>query len=154
MIRRAKFVTRLSLSGIGLLLLCFGLASCVQPAPVFVGWDTAAGETTGPKSVVSLDWSGRPGLVASIDGKPVGGRCVQAELLPGRHVITYAYHTAEFGQHPQGTIELEMQAGHAYALSVKLCFWCSPRRFAVWVDDRTTGELVWGKRPDWPAWYL
>jgi hypothetical protein len=49
---------------------------------------------------------------------------------------------------------MEFKACHSYQFGLKLCFWCSPRKYAVWIDDKTTGELVWGKRPDWPFWFL
>jgi hypothetical protein len=101
-----------------------------------------------------LDWSDLPGVIASIDGHNVGHGYNKAPLSPGRHTITYAYYPAEFGVHPQGTLELSLQAGHAYEFRVDLCYWCSPRRYAVWVRDTTTGELVWGKEPDWPSWWL
>jgi hypothetical protein len=102
----------------------------------------------------NLDWSTLPGVITSIDGNRVGNGYKKAKLLPGSHVIEYAYSPVEFGEHPRGTIALELQAGHLFEFRLKLCFWCNPRKFAVWVDDNSTGETVWGKHPDWPSWFL
>lgn len=133
------------------------MISCAHHSPVYWG----AGEWVAPKTAAAervqsagIDWSKLPGVITSIDGQNVGNGFKQGKLPPGKHVIEYVYHTAEFGAHPKGSFELTVEAGHAYQFNLKLCFWCHPRRFAVWVDDQTTGALVWGQRPDWPSWWL
>jgi hypothetical protein len=145
------------MNSIVLLLLSSLIISCSHYSPIYWGW----GEWTGPDlsglandSVAGLDWSKLPGVIVSIDGNSLGTGYKKARLLPGKHVIEYAYYTAQFGAHPKGTIEMDLKAGHLYEFGLKLCFWCNPRKYAVWVDDNTTGELVWGKRPEWPSWYL
>ena len=133
------------------------LASCASDSPIHAGadvWlapDTAAVENG---AMARLDWSPLPGVIALIDGKTAGAGYKQARLSPGRHVIDYAYYPAEFGVHPKGRMEIALAPGHSYEFRIKLCFWCAPRSYAVWVDDKTTGETAWGKRPAWPAWYL
>jgi hypothetical protein len=139
------------------LLLLSLLVSCAHHSPVFWGWGEWAGADVagvGDDLLAGFDWSELPGVIASIDGNRVGTGYKKAKLRPGRHVIEYAYSPAEFGAHPTGIIEIDLAAGHLYEFRVKLSFWCMPRRFAVWVDDKTTGEAVWGKRPDWPSWWL
>ena len=133
------------------------MASCAGHSPFREG----SGEWVDPNPAVSengpmarLDWSTLPGVITLIDAKGIGAGYQRARLSPGRHVIEYAYYPAEFGVHPKGSMEIDLTPGHAYEFRIKLCFWCMPRRYAVWVDDKTRGEKVWGKRPDWPAWYL
>jgi len=145
------------MTGIILLLLSSLIISCSHYSPIYWGW----GEWTGPglygvedNSRAGFDWSKHPGVITSIDGNNVGDGYKKAKLSPGRHVIQYAAYPAEFGAHPKGTVEIDLQADHVYEFGLKLCYWCKPRSYAVWVDDRTTGELVWGKRPDWPSWFL
>ena len=142
-----------------LLVMCLAtlLVSCANLSPASWGaseWKGTGTAGVATASLASLDWSKLPGVIAAIDGTKVGTGYNQAQLAPGRHVIEYAYHTAEFGAHPQGKFGIDLHAGHAYEFNIKLCFWCSPRKSAVWVDDLTSNTLVWGKRPDWPAWYL
>lgn len=131
--------------------------SCAQHSPIYRGW----GEWVGPDVtglgndlIATFDWSGTPGMITTIDENHLGDGYTMARLAPGRHVIEYAYYTAEFGAHPMGKIELDLAPGHVYAIGLQLCYWCHPRKYAVWVDDRTSGGLIWGKRPDWPSWYL
>jgi len=143
------------LKGAALLLVVL-VASCASYSPA--RWTTKEWSDPALGSLASLradlDWSDLPGVIASIDGHNVGHGYNKARLSAGRHSIAYAYYPAEFGVHPQGTFELSLQADHAYEFRVDLCFWCSPRKYAVWVRDTTTGELVWGKKPDWPSWWL
>lgn len=145
------------MSGIALLFLALPIASCAPYLPA----DCATNEWAGPDvagmrgdRVANLDWSKLPGVIALLDGQSAGACYERAKLKPGPHVIEYAYYPAEFGAHPRGTVEIDLKQGHVYDFRIKLCFWCTPRRFAVWIEDRTTGEPVWGKRPDWPSWYL
>ena len=141
-----------------LLLLALALvASCASFAPDRAG----SGEWVSPNvapderaAIANLDWSTLPGVITLIDGREVGAGYRQARLAPGRHVIEYAYYPAAFGDHPKGRMEIELMSGHSYEFRIKLCFWCMPRKYAVWMDNKTSREKVWGKRPDWPAWYL
>lgn len=145
------------LSKLNLLLLSTLIVSCAHTSPIYRGggeWVGSNLTAPGNDFIATFDWSRLPGIVTLIDESRVGTGYKRARLLPGRHVIAYAYHPAEFGVHPKGTIEIDLVAGHAYEFGVRLCFWCTPRKYAVWVDDKTTGEKVWGKRPDWPSWYL
>jgi hypothetical protein len=140
-----------------LLLLPMVMISCAHDSPVFWGWgEWAASDVAGVENelISGFDWYKNPGVITSIDGNSVGNGYKRARLLPGRHVIEYASYPAKFGGHPKGRIEIELKAGHLYEFRLELCFWCMPRKYAVWVDNKTTGKLVWGKRPDWPCWYL
>lgn len=133
------------------------LFSCSHYSPIYWGWGEWVGSdvaATGKRSIASFDWSSLPGVITAIDGNSVGDGYKKAKLAPGRHLVEYAYYPAEFGVHPQGRIEIDLTAGHSYELGLRLCFWCKPRKYAIWVDDTTTGQVVWGKRPDWPFWYL
>jgi hypothetical protein len=139
------------------LLLFLLITSCSHYSPIYWGWEEWAGSDVAgmqDELVTNLDWSKNPGVITSIDGNSVGHGYKKAKLLPGRHVIEYASYPAEFGVHPRGTIEIDLKKGHSYEFRIKLCFWCTPRKYAVWVDDNTTDEEVWGKRPDWPSWFL
>lgn len=133
------------------------LVSCAYYSPIywdFVEWDSP--DITGLENdlIVHFGWFKQPGTIASIDGNILGAGFNRARLSSGRHVIEYADYPAEFGEHPKGKIEIELIAGHSYEFNMKYCFWCAPRKYAVWVEDKTTNEKVWGKRPDWPSWYL
>jgi len=140
-----------------LLLLSLLMASCAHYSPIYWGWgEWAVSDVTGLENglVAYVDWSTLPGVITSIDGHTVGSGHKKAKLLPGSHVIEYAYYPAEFGVHPKGTIAIQLEAGHSYEFCIRLCFWCNPRKYAVWVDDKTTAEAVWGRHPDWPSWFL
>ena len=140
-----------------LLLLSTLLISCAHYSPIYWGWGEWVGSNVSAYEndlIASFDWSKLPGVITLIDESSVGTGYKKARLSPGRHVIEYAYYAAEFGVHPRGIIEIDLTGGHSYEFGLKLCFWCTPRRYAVWVDDKTTSEMVWGKRPDWPSWYL
>lgn len=139
------------------LLLSSLMVSCAYYSPIYWGWSEWVGSDVAAVDndfITSMDWSKLPGVITLIDGSAVGAGYKKAKLLPGRHVIEYAYYTAEFGMHPRGIIEIDLTAGHSYEFGIKLCFWCMPRKYAVWIDDKTTSEKVWGKHPDWPSWYL
>lgn len=101
----------------------------------------------------SLDWSGLPGVIAAIDGPTLRDGFDKAKLPPGRHLIEYEYYPAEFGTHPKGTIEIQLVGGHSYEFRSKLCYWCSPRKHAEWILDRSTNELAGAALPTWPSWY-
>ncbi len=140
-----------------LLLLSLLMSSCAHYSPIYWGWgEWAASDVTGLENglVAYVDWSTLPGVIISIDGNTVGSGYKKAKLLPGSHIMEYAYYTGEFGVNPKGTIAIQLEAGHSYEFRIKLCFWCNPRKYAVWVDDKTTAEVVWGRHPDWPSWFL
>jgi hypothetical protein len=140
-----------------LLLLSSLMVSCSHDSPIYWGWGEWVGSDVADVAdglTARFDWSTLPGVITSIDESRVGSGYKEARLSPGRHVIEYAYSPAAFGEHPRGIIEIDLTAGHSYGFGLKLCFWCMPRRYAVWVDDKTTSREVWGKRPDWPSWYL
>jgi len=131
--------------------------SCAYYSPIYWGYGEWAGSeslSAAEDSIAGFEWYKRPGVITSIDGKSVGEGYKKAKLFPGRHVIEYADHPAAFGGHPKGIIEIDVKAGHQYAFNIKYCFWCKPRRYAVWIEDTTISEVVWGSRPDWPFWYL
>jgi hypothetical protein len=97
-----------------------------------------------------FDWSKHPGTIISIDGvTDVRTGFKSARLRPGKHIISYADHPDEFGIHPKGSFDMEMKSGHQYRFGIRYCFTCTPRKYAVWIDDTTTGEIAWGSRPDW-----
>lgn len=140
------------------LLLAGLLASCsARYSPVFAGWgewaDPGAGELRG-EAAATLDWADWPTAIQSIDGKAVGTGYKRARLTPGLHTVAYLYNPAEFGARPRGTAQVAFAQGHSYRFNIKLCFWCIPRKYAVWIDDSTTGRVVWGAEPDWPWWML
>jgi hypothetical protein len=140
-----------------LLLLSSLMVSCAYYSPIYWGWGEWAGpDVAGVENtlIADFDWSRLPGVITSIDGTSIGNGYKKARLSPGIHRLEYAYFPAEFGTHPRGILELNLVAGHLHEFRIQLCFWCMPRRYAVWVDDKTTGESVWGKRPDWPSWWL
>jgi len=120
---------------------------CIDP----VGADQEA------DSMAVIDWSDWPDMVTSIDAD----KCVShdklgykaARVLPGKHVVEYSNYVHDFG-HVAGRIELVVQKGHRYQFGFDTCYWCQPRKFAVWIDDQTTGDLAGGKHRDWPAWFL
>ncbi len=138
-----------------LLLLSSLLVSCAHHSPIYWGWgEWVASDAAGMKEdmVARFDWSTLPGVITSVDGNSVGEGFKKARMVPGKHVIKYAYYPAQFGQHPEGTAEMDLKAGHLYEFHLKLCFSCTPRKFAVWVEDKTIGTLVWGQHPDWSSW--
>ncbi len=144
--------------GLAVLLMLAALASC--RALDTANWGEC-GDADGAGSAADasavFDWSDWPGMVVAVDGD----RCVAAgdkgfkwaRLKPGPHVVVYSNHVHDFG-HVAGKVEFRMEAGHRYVLGFATCFWCMPRRYALWVDDATTGQVAWGRRPDWPWWYL
>jgi hypothetical protein len=105
-------------------------------------------------SAAGFDWRDWPGMIVSIDlHDEVATGYKSARLRPGMHIIKYSNHVHDFG-HVKGEMKIILLAGHNYRFHFDTCYWCNPRRFAVWVDDLTTAELAWGSRPDWPKWYL
>ena len=132
---------------IALLIISLMLSSCAYYSPIYWGW----GEWANPEvssmenhSVSRFDWSKLPGVITFIDGDSVGNY-KKAKLLSGKHIIEYAYYPVEFGVHPKGLIEIELKAGHLYEFRIKLCYSCIPRRYAVWIKDKTSDEIAWGK---------
>ncbi len=104
--------------------------------------------------LAGFDWHDWPGMIVRIDQhQEVATGYKSARLRPGMHIIEYSNHVHDFG-HVVGEIKITLLAGHDYGFRFKTCYWCNPRRFAVWVDDLTTAELAWGSRPNWPNWYL
>jgi hypothetical protein len=141
-----------------ILLLFLGILSCRSFDTL--NWGECAdsdGAGQDAESTAIMDWSDWPDMIISIDAdKCIGSGKAgykRARLSPGRHAVEYGNYVYKLG-HVSGRIELEVKKGHLYEFGFDTCFWCQPRRYAVWVDDRTTGEVVWGKRRDWPSWYL
>lgn len=140
-----------------ILLLASLAISCSYHSPIYGShgeWTGSGVSGMGPQSTASLDWTRHPDVIKSIDGHKLGDGYKKTRLLPGMHVMEYADYPAEFGAHPRGTIRVNMKKGHSYEFRLKLCFWCMPRKHAGWIEDTTTGEVAWGKRPDWPSWFL
>jgi hypothetical protein len=141
-----------------LILLLLSFTSCsARYSPFFIGYDVWTPQDRSladNSSLVLFDWSTLPNVITSIDGTPIVGRFKKANLPPGKHRIEYAAYPAQFGAHPKGVVEIDLIPGHEYEFRMDFCFWCKPRRYAVWVDDKTTGELAWGKHRDWPVWWL
>ena len=140
------------------LLVILVLTSCsARYSPFFGGWgEWVEGNVAGLKnsSTAGFDYVTLPGVITSIDGIVVGEGYVKARLSPGKHQLEYADQPAKFGSQPTGLIEVQLVAGHEYEFQIEYCYWCHPRKFAAWVEDKATGELVWGKKPDWPSWWL
>ncbi len=139
------------------LLISLLIVSCSHYSPIYWGygeWKVSGISGFDNNSIARLEWAKKPGVITSIDGNSLGGGYKKAKLFPGIHVIDYADYPASFGAHPKGTMEIDFKAGHLYEFNIKYCFWCKPRRYAVWIDDKTTGDVKWGKRPDWPPWFL
>jgi hypothetical protein len=141
-----------------LLLLSLLLASCsARYSPIYWGsgeWVSNDIVDVEKSSTATFDYSSIPWVIITIDGANVGEGYLKAILSPGKHQLEYADYPAEFGIHPKGLMEIDLIASHVYEFQIKYCYWCSPRKYSVWVDDKMTGELVWGKRPDWPSWWL
>ncbi len=108
-------------------------------------------------AVAWFDWSGWPDMITAIDEH----HCLMsgatgykwAKLRPGRHIVEYSNYVHDFG-HVTGRIDMVLAAGHRYAFGFNTCYWCMPRRYAVWVADQSSGQVVWGRQPDWPGWFL
>jgi len=141
-----------------LIMLSILMASCsARYSPFFWGygeWTSADFSAIQRSSAAVVDWSAHPDVITSIDGIPVGKGYKKARLAPGKHQLVYADHPAGFGAHPEGLLEVDLLPGHEYDFRIEYCFWCSPRKYATRVDDKTTGELLWGNRPAWPFWWL
>jgi hypothetical protein len=133
-----------------------GLSCAAHYSPIY--WNStewfAPGTATAGSDVALLDWSREPGVITKVDGNDLGQGYKKATLLPGPHVLEYAYYAANFGEHPKGRIEIDLAAGHSYFFDLDLCFWCNPRRYAVWIDDITVDKIAWGQHRDWPSWWL
>jgi hypothetical protein len=134
------------------------LVSCsARYSPFFWGYDEWIPDyvsTVGRSATAVFDWSTLPNVITLIDGTPIGRGYKKARLSPGKHQLEFAAYPAEFGAHPKGLLNIDLLPGHEYEFRIDYCFWCIPRKYAVWVDDKTTGELIWGTRPDWPSWWL
>jgi hypothetical protein len=141
-----------------LVLLSILLASCsARYSPFFWEygeWAPADFSVVERSLTAVFDWSAHPDVITSIDGTAVDKGYKKARLAPGKHQLVYEAHPAEFGTHPKGLLEVDLLPGHVYEFRIDYCYWCIPRRYSTWVDDKTTGELIWGKRPDWPSWWL
>ena len=141
-----------------LLLLSLLVASCAaRHSPIYWGWGEwvpfdIAGEEQSRTAVIG--WSTQPWVSISIDDVSIGKGYVKARLSPGKHQFEYSDYPAEFGVHPNGRLELVLLAGHVYDFRIRYCFWCNPRKYTAWFEDKTSGELIWGKLPDWPSWWL
>ena len=140
-----------------LLLMSSLIISCSQYSPIYWSYgEWADSDFSGVEndSIAKIEWPKVPGLIRSIDGISIGKGYNKAILFPGIHIFEYYEEAVEFGPHPKGAIKIDLKPGHLYEIHLKLCYWCIPRKHTVWIDDKTTGEVVWGKRPDWPSWYL
>lgn len=117
-------------------------------------WTEADLEQHDTSSAAVFDWADWPGMIVSIDQNAVVAQGYKsARLHPGMRIIEYSNHVHDFG-HVKGEIKIVLLAGHRYQFRFDTCYWCMPRKFAVWVDDLTIDELAWGTRPSWPRWYL
>ena len=136
---------------IAFLLIATTLAACAAIETRSWGeWISPDIAGTRTEALSIFDWSDHPGTIVSIDGvTDVRTGYKRARLRPGKHIISYADYPVEFGIHPKGSMDIEMIPGHQYRFGIKYCFTCTPRQYAVWTDDITTGELAWGSRPDW-----
>ena len=142
---------------LALALLPFIACACAPyRSPIYSNYGEwiAPGAALAGSDVVMLDWSREPGVITTVDGNELGLGYKKATLLPGPHAIEYAYYTANFGEHPMGRIDIELVAGHSYRFDLDLCYWCHPRKYAVWVDDLTLNKIAWGQHRDWPSWWL
>lgn len=91
-------------------------------------------------------------LMESIDEKDFGFRPVaSAIILPGHHSVTvHCYHgwshlAGSFGH--DETLELIAVAGHKYQAKCKLIGGVMGTQWS-WIEDKLTGEVVAGQRPD------
>jgi hypothetical protein len=137
------------------LLVCIALVSCYSIETKDWGqWIDRDAAKQGVGLAVIFGWPKWPGMIIGIDqhGEVANGY-KSAMLRPGMHIIEYSNHVHDFG-HVKGEIQLNLLAGHTYEFNFDTCYWCVPRKLAVWVDDATTGHVVWGSHPDWPRWYL
>ncbi len=139
-----------------LLLPLFAFSCASYHSPIYQNYAewAAPGTDMAGSNVVIFDWSHEPGVITKVDGNDLGPGYKKATLLPGPHVIEYVYYAANFGEHPEGRIEIDLAAGHSYFFDLDLCFWCNPRRYAVWIDDITVDKIAWGQHRDWPSWWL
>lgn len=134
------------------------LFSCsARYSPFFWGYDEWIPNdvaTVDGSSTAVFDWSTLPNVITMIDGTPIGRGYKKARLSPGKHRLEFAAYPAEFGAHPKGLVDIDLLPGNEYEFRIDYCYWCKPRRYSVWVDDKTTEEVVWGTPPDWPSWWL
>jgi hypothetical protein len=104
-----------------------------------------------------FDWSNTPGMIMNIDEVDISavGRegFKSARLNPGVHTFKYSNYVHDFG-HINGKLDVNLKPGQKYLFKFKTCYWCSPRKYAVWVINESSGEIVWGNLPSWPAWWL
>jgi hypothetical protein len=137
------------------IVICLALCACVSMQTRNWGrWSEGAPSEHAPGSTAIFGWSDWPGMIVSIDRHgEVATRYKSAQLRSGSHIIEYSNHVHDFG-HVSGAMELDLVAGHTYEFRFATCYWCKPRKFAVWVDDTTIGSVAWGSRPTWPRWYL
>jgi hypothetical protein len=135
--------------------ICLALCACFSMQTRSWGqWSEGAPAEHGAGSSVIFGWVDWPGMIVSIDRhSEVAPGYKSAQLRPGRHVIEYSNYVHDFG-HVSGAMDLDLVASHEYEFRFATCYWCKPRRFAVWVEDTTIGAVAWGSRPDWPRWYL
>jgi hypothetical protein len=96
-------------------------------------------------------------MILTIDGISLVGKDRKgfkfAQLNPGIHTFQYSNDVHDFG-HIDGIMEFDLKPGVKYLFKFKTCYWCSPRKFAVWVIKESSGEIVWGKPPSWSSWWL
>lgn len=109
------------------------------------------------EQVSIFDWSNSPGMIINIDGARIIGVGRDgfkfARLNPGMHIFEYSNYVHDFG-HIYGKIEINLKPGVKYLFKFKTCYWCNTRKFAVWVINESSGEIVWGNAPSWSSWLL
>jgi len=134
---------------------CLALTACYSFETRNWGeWADPGLDSGSLSSTATFDWSKWPGVIVRVDQHvEVATGYKSARLKPGDHVVEYSAQPHDFGR-VAGKMQFSLLARHTYTFQMDTCYWCSPQKVAVWVDDATTGALVWGSRPDWPRWYL
>ena len=108
------------------------------------------------KELAILDWARGccPSVkVYKIDGKEnpkfsgsgflgtVQPGVLRVELLPGKHEIHWEVDFYWIPNRKSSGV-IDMKAGHVYSVEA----WDSPNTGAMWIEDRTTGEVVLGSK--------
>ncbi len=110
--------------------------------------------------IAILKWAGwGDAIVTVIDGRAtnmtglfIDGQFPQtsARLLPGEHTIDYGIRVGVRGyvwtNREGGTARLDLKAGHVYAVKGGRCFFCFTRKYAAWIEDEATGEVLHGSK--------
>jgi hypothetical protein len=75
----------------------------------------------------------------------VGGAPTRAALLPGEHRISYSIGGPQNGIR-RGVAVIDLKPGHQYRLKDVIYWFSSVDRWKFWIEDETTGEVVYGRR--------